>query len=103
MHYFNSLATPFLQILWECNVDKDTNKIPIDQLCVELRAGGVSQKHENEVREKLSHLEALDLLDFLTYVPLFIMIHESVVDNPLNDVRDKWGLHSIINNMRYIK
>ncbi|KAK3098026.1 hypothetical protein FSP39_015456 [Pinctada imbricata] len=75
--------------LWECNVDKETNKIPLDQLCVELRAGGVSQKHENEVREKLRHLPALDLLDFLTYVPLFIMIHESVVDNPLSDVRDK--------------
>ncbi|XP_052087546.1 trichohyalin-like isoform X7 [Mytilus californianus] len=75
--------------LWECNVDPDTNKISIDQLCIELRAGGISQKHEIEVREKLGHLKALDLLDFLTYIPLFILIHESVVDNPFDDRRDK--------------
>ncbi|XP_076076413.1 uncharacterized protein LOC143047268 isoform X6 [Mytilus galloprovincialis] len=75
--------------LWECNVDPDTNKISIDQLCIELRAGGISQKHEIEVREKLGHLKALDLLDFLTYIPLFILIHESVVDNPFDERRDK--------------
>ncbi|XP_062602644.1 uncharacterized protein LOC134264356, partial [Saccostrea cucullata] len=83
------MKTFLCKTLWECNVDKETNRISIDQLCIELRAGGVSEKHEREVREKLSHLKSLDLLDFLTYVPLFIMIHQSVVDNPLNDVRDK--------------
>jgi hypothetical protein len=77
------------QTLWECNVDKDTNTISIDQLCVELRAGGVSYEHETEVREKLGHLGSLDLLDFMTYIPLFIMIHESVMLNPLDDSRDK--------------
>ncbi|XP_071114434.1 uncharacterized protein [Haliotis cracherodii] len=75
--------------LWECNVDRDTNKISLEQLMIELRAGGVSYEHECEVRERLGHLVSLDLLDFLTYVPLFIMIHESVVDNPLDDTREK--------------
>ncbi|KAK2148644.1 hypothetical protein LSH36_488g05039 [Paralvinella palmiformis] len=75
--------------LWECNVDPDTNTISIDQLCVELRAGGVSPEHEREVREKLGHLGSLDLLDFMSYVPLFIMIHKSVVRNPLDDSRLK--------------
>ena len=70
-------------------MDPDTNKISIDQLCVDLRAGGVSLEHEFEVREKLSHTDAIDLLDFLTYIPLFIMIHESVVENPLSDIREK--------------
>ncbi len=70
-------------------MDPSINKIPIDQLCVELRAGGVSYQHECEVREKLGHLGALDLLDFLTYVPLFIMIHDAVVANPLDDSREK--------------
>jgi hypothetical protein len=55
---------------------------------IELRAGGISPEHEMEVREKLGHLKALDLLDFLTYIPLFIMIHESVVDNPFNERRE---------------
>ena len=67
----------------------ETNTISIDQLCVDLRAGGVSLEHEMEVRDKLSHLHALDLLDFLTYVPLFIMIHEAVINNPLDDTRTK--------------
>eukprot|EP00106_Octopus_bimaculoides_P004032 XP_014771474.1 PREDICTED: uncharacterized protein LOC106870023 [Octopus bimaculoides] len=78
----------FLQTLWECNVDPDTHKISLDQLCVDLKAGGVSLSHEEEVRSKLQHLNALDLLDFLTYVPLFIMVHNSVVDNPLDST---WG------------
>ena len=78
-----------IQSLWECSVDVETKTISIDQLCVELRAGGVSLEHEHEVRDKLGHLGALDLLDYLTYVPLFIMIHESVVADPLNTTRDK--------------
>ena len=77
------------KMLWECNVDRDLNKIPLDQLCLDLRAGGVSNENIDEVREKLSHLEALDLLDFMTYIPLFIMVHEHVVDNPLNQERNK--------------
>ena len=77
------------QTLWECNVDLDTNKISLEQLCVELRVGGVSLDHEQEVKDRLKHLKALDLLDFLTYIPLFIMIHESVVDNPLDFSRRK--------------
>nr|XP_022291830.1 uncharacterized protein LOC111103095 isoform X8 [Crassostrea virginica] len=83
------MKTFMCKTLWECNVDKETNRISLDQLCIELRAGGISEKHEREVREKLAHLKSLDLLDFLTYIPLFIMIHQSVVDNPLSDVRDK--------------
>lgn len=75
--------------LWECNVEPETQKISLDQLCVELRAGGVSEEHETEVREKLSHICALDLLDFLTYIPLFVMVHRSVVHNPLDQSRDK--------------
>lgn len=77
------------QTLWEANVDAATKKLPIDNLCVELRAGGVGAVHEQEVRDKLGHLVALDLLDFLTYMPLFIMLHQSVIANPLDDSRDK--------------
>ena len=75
--------------LWECSVDPETNTIPLPQLCVELRAGGVSYEHELEVRDRLGHLQALDLLDFLTYIPLFIMLHEAIVENPLDDTREK--------------
>nr|XP_006813794.1 PREDICTED: titin-like [Saccoglossus kowalevskii] len=73
--------------LW--NVDQNTNTISIEQLMIELKAGGVSEEHQEEVQVKLGHLGRLDLLDFMTYVPLFIMLHESVVENPLDDSRDK--------------
>ena len=70
-------------------MDEETKRISVDQLCVELRAGGVSYEHECEVREKLGPHSSLDLLDFFAYIPLFIMIHQSVVLNPLDDSREK--------------
>ncbi|XP_076466183.1 uncharacterized protein LOC143297650 [Babylonia areolata] len=70
--------------LWECNVDESSNTISLDQLIVELRAGGVSPRHEHEVRTKLADHRFLDFFDFLMYVPLFIMIHETVVTDPLS-------------------
>ena len=56
---------------------------------IELKAGGVSQEHQDEVRDKFGQDGSLDLLTFLTYLPLFIMTHKSVVDNPLDNTRDK--------------
>ncbi|KAK7108014.1 uncharacterized protein [Littorina saxatilis] len=92
--------------LWECNVDVSTSTISRDQLLVELRAGGLSPQHETEVLTRLprslntllphpdspssqaqflqSLPRSLDFLDFLLYVPLFIMIHETVVTDPLS-------------------
>ena len=86
---YTNIHVLLFQTLWEVNVDPESQKIPIHQLCVELKAGGVSLEHEREVREKLGPLRALDLLDFLTYIPLFLMIHTSVVGNPLDDSRQK--------------
>ncbi|KAL8570601.1 hypothetical protein ACOMHN_008958 [Nucella lapillus] len=69
--------------LWECNVDEDSGGISLDQLMVELRAGGVSPHHQREVRHRLAPLRHLDFLDFLLYVPLFITIHTTVLSQPL--------------------
>jgi len=78
------------QTLWESCVAAGERTLSVDDLCVELRAGGVSPEHEQQVREKLGPPRPpLDLLDFLTYVPLFIMTHSSIVDHPLDDTRDK--------------
>ncbi|KAM4678418.1 uncharacterized protein O3C94_010327 [Discoglossus pictus] len=73
--------------LFLCNIDSESKSISVEQLLVELKAGGISTEHEEAVRFKLSHIKELDILDFLTYLPLFVLIHNSVISNPLDDSR----------------
>ncbi|KAF4079874.1 hypothetical protein AMELA_G00183320 [Ameiurus melas] len=60
-------------------------RISAEQLLVELKAGGIREEQEEEVRRELRSLRSLDLLDFLAHLPLFILIHNSVIANPLDD------------------
>ncbi|KAK3544766.1 hypothetical protein QTP86_026774 [Hemibagrus guttatus] len=60
-------------------------RISAEQLLVELKAGGIREECEEEVRRELRSLRSLDLLDFLAHLPLFILIHNSVIANPLDD------------------
>nr|XP_025034725.1 uncharacterized protein LOC102445632 [Pelodiscus sinensis] len=73
--------------LFLCNIGSHSSSITVDQLLVELKAGGISEEHKKAVQRELRHIQELDLLDFLTYLPLFILIHNSVVANPLDDSR----------------
>ncbi|XP_051976306.1 uncharacterized protein LOC127638705 isoform X2 [Xyrauchen texanus] len=59
--------------------------IEAEQLLVELKAGGIRPEHEESVRRELRNLRSLDLLDFLAHLPLFILIHNSVIANPFDD------------------
>ena len=90
----------FLQTLWESALEgndvlradegvgarlaAESNFLPVDALCLELRAGGASEAHEAEVRRRLGQLRQLDLLDFLAYLPLFIRTHAAILDDPLS-------------------
>ncbi|XP_065807649.1 uncharacterized protein [Labrus bergylta] len=58
--------------------------ISAEQLLLELKAGGIQLEHEAAVRLELQHIPPLDLLDFLAYLPLFMLIHKSVISNPLD-------------------
>ncbi|CAN0263354.1 unnamed protein product, partial [Lampetra planeri] len=75
------------QALFECNVETHTRRIQPAQLALELRAGGVSPRHERAVRGYGGgggHQDrSLDLLDFLSFLPLFVRIHGSVLARPL--------------------
>ncbi|XP_078077241.1 uncharacterized protein LOC144499059 [Mustelus asterias] len=73
--------------LFLCNLESESTTISVQQFLLELKAGGISRVHEEEVRKELQHSKTLDLLDFLTYLPLFDLIHNSVVSNPLDDSR----------------
>ncbi|TDG96573.1 hypothetical protein EPR50_G00230120 [Perca flavescens] len=59
--------------------------ISAEQLLLELKAGGIHLEQEAAIRLELQHIPPLDLLDFLAYLPLFILIHKSVISNPLDD------------------
>ncbi|XP_014855266.1 PREDICTED: hyphal wall protein 1-like isoform X2 [Poecilia mexicana] len=56
-----------------------------EQLLLELKAGGIHLEQEAAVRLELERVPPLDLLDFLAYLPLFMLIHQSVIANPLDD------------------
>ncbi|XP_072123521.1 uncharacterized protein [Mobula birostris] len=71
--------------LFLCSLEAGSNTISVEQLLVELKAGRISNVHEEKVRQELQHTRELDLLDFLTYLPLFVLIHNSVVSNPLDN------------------
>ncbi|KAK6987338.1 mucin-5ac-like isoform x4 [Biomphalaria glabrata] len=71
--------------LWEICVDQDKRAITTDQLVVLLRSGGLSDRQESIVKEMFSHRSHIDYLTFLTYSPLFVMLHQSVVERPLFD------------------
>lgn len=81
--------SPYLQELFEWCVDEDSRCLQLERLLVELKAGGVSEHHQEEVSLTVGSKESWDLIDFLSYLPLFVMTHESVVRNPLDDSRDK--------------
>ncbi|XP_037615723.1 uncharacterized protein LOC119482364 isoform X4 [Sebastes umbrosus] len=59
--------------------------ISAEQLLLELKAGGIYLEQEAAVRLELQRIPPLDLLDFLAYLPLFMIIHKSVISNPLDD------------------
>ncbi|XP_016889459.1 uncharacterized protein LOC103382581 [Cynoglossus semilaevis] len=78
----------FLFLLEEQRGDSATPQrgfISAEQLLLELKAGGIRLEQEASVRLELQRLPPLDLLDFLAYLPLFMLIHKSVIANPLDD------------------
>ncbi|XP_063418312.1 uncharacterized protein LOC134701107 [Mytilus trossulus] len=56
------------------------------QLAVELTAGGLDPECVGYVLSKFNRFGTgyIDFMDFVTYVPLFIEIHQKIVDDPFN-------------------
>jgi hypothetical protein len=74
--------------LWNFLVDRQTKTINMRDLLIEFEAGGVTHQHVEYAREKFRDKQYFDLLDYLTYIPLFVYIHDRVVDNPFDKNRD---------------
>ncbi|XP_070209319.1 uncharacterized protein [Littorina saxatilis] len=61
-----------------------------DRLAVELTAGGLTPEHTRFVLTKFNREKrgVVDFLDFVTYVPLFILIHRRIISHPLREELD---------------
>jgi len=72
-------------LLSDNETDVPLGKIAARMLAVELAAGGVTPEHTQYVLSKFNRENngVVDILDFLTYVPLFIEIHDRILNAPL--------------------
>jgi hypothetical protein len=60
--------------------------VTAEALSIELAAGGLSNENIQMCMKKFNRENKgyVDFLDFLTYVPLFVEIHESILSNPFS-------------------
>lgn len=58
----------------------------MELLTLELTVGGLDSKTKSHLLKSLGPTTTyLDFLDFLTYIPLFIHIHQHVLSQPLHN------------------
>ena len=74
--------------LWNYLADKRSKTINIKDLLIEFEAGGVTHEHVKYARGKFKDKSHFDLLDYLTYIPLFVYIHDRIVLNPFDKSED---------------
>ncbi|GFS03619.1 hypothetical protein ElyMa_001154700 [Elysia marginata] len=74
------------------NSDRDPNFIKADSLKIELIAGGLNWKQQEFIMEKLqpNFFNEISFLDYICYIPLFLSMHDNIVDNPLDMANNKY-------------
>jgi len=71
--------------LFQRLVDNDLDEtMSIDCLLFEIEAGLLSKFDNKQIRKELSKFSHFNILDFLTYLPLFTYIHDHIVHQPFN-------------------
>lgn len=80
--------------MFYCNAEseRDANFIKSESLQIELIAGGLNWKQQNYIMERLKPniMSEISFLDFICYIPLFMSMHDNIVDNPLDMSCDKY-------------
>lgn len=71
--------------------EKEEGYVEMDTLMHEVRAGRISPEHEDIILKKFGEdgRTWVDFLLYISYIPLFLEIHGTITDNPLDDRRDK--------------
>ncbi|XP_078359153.1 uncharacterized protein LOC144643701 [Oculina patagonica] len=72
--------------LFLCYVDEAKKTISLEELMLGLTAGGLTAEQKEQTLKILGRTASLDFLDFLTYIPLFIHIHDHILQDPLGTV-----------------
>lgn len=64
--------------------------VSVNSLIVELMAGGLTADNIKSVMSKFDREKKgfVEFLDYLTYVPLFVEIHQRIVEDPFSE--EKW-------------
>lgn len=74
------------QRLFLCYVDEEKKIISLEELMLGLTAGGLTADQKEQTLKILGRTASLDFLDFLTYIPLFIHIHDHILQDPVGTV-----------------
>ncbi|XP_071490763.1 uncharacterized protein [Diadema antillarum] len=74
------------------NGDRNDNFINKESLRIELKAGGLNRTQEDYVIEKMNADEhnKISFLDYMAYIPLFLSMHDNIINNPL-DFAEKYN------------
>ncbi|EGD77251.1 hypothetical protein PTSG_12711 [Salpingoeca rosetta] len=77
--------------LFYVNDLRKTGTISMEALEIEMQAGNLKSSHRREVMQQIAQegIEELTFLDYLAYIPLFLDIHDAILDNPLDDSRNR--------------
>jgi len=81
----------FFRDMFYSTAEMNGNVIGVSQLRLELAAGGLSEQKEEDILKHIQVDEGGDIsfMDYMAYIPLFITIHNKIVENALDNSRDK--------------
>ncbi|ESO86074.1 hypothetical protein LOTGIDRAFT_235648 [Lottia gigantea] len=70
--------------------DMESGDATSTSLILELTAGGLTHEHIHYVLSKFNRegRGLIDFMDFVTYIPLFVEIHQRIIKDPLNEDQD---------------
>ncbi|XP_022107844.1 LOW QUALITY PROTEIN: uncharacterized protein LOC110988534 [Acanthaster planci] len=74
--------------IFYCNVnsERSENHITAESLRIELMAGGLNREQERYIMSKMNPNEygEISFFDYMAYIPLFLSMHENIINNPLD-------------------
>nr|XP_026696037.1 trichohyalin isoform X2 [Ciona intestinalis] len=87
---------------WNTSSDRSSNYIKVTSLRIELIAGGLSRAQEDYVINKIepNPYREVSFIDYMAFIPLFLITHESIIDNPLDMSRDKISNDKVLEPQR---